>query len=326
MRLLLKAASVLIVIAIIVNIAASFVIYNLAIARIQQDSLIQNISLEQAVPVGAEVSLTAETTSITQSSDQIDWFNENTYEEVSITSVDGLTLKGYYLDAKVPTSKTVILAHGYSSKGTYMGSYAKLYYEEFGYNILLPDDRGHGNSEGNFTGFGWIDRIDYLKWIDFVINRLGQDSQIVLHGVSMGGATVLMTSGENIPDNIKAIISDCSYTSVKDELEYQLKKLFNLPAFPLLTTTSIITKLRAGYFFGEASALEQVNKTEIPILFIHGDEDDFVPFHMVFQLYEACNSEKDLLVIPAAGHGTAYETDPFCYMDKVSEFLGKYVK
>ncbi|MHB8062881.1 MAG: alpha/beta hydrolase [Ruminiclostridium sp.] len=338
MKALIKTAAVIIVIALIVDIAASLYFYNLAIARTKKDFLIQNTTQKQVVPASAEVGVIAELSSGSEVDavakfsenakleNQTAWFDKHTYEEVGIISEDGLKLKGYYLNAKIHTSKTVILAHGYSSQGTFMGSYAELYNEKFGYNVLLPDDRGHGNSEGNYTGFGWVDRKDYLKWIDFVINKLGQDSQIILHGVSMGGSTVLMTSGEKLPEKVKAIISDCAYTSVKDELEYQLKEMYNLPSFPILSTTSILTKLRAGYFFGEASALEQVKKSKTPTLFIHGAADKFVPFYMVNQLYEACNSEKDLLVVPNAGHGAAYNTDSEGYKNKVSEFLGKYVK
>jgi len=224
MKVFLKISSVLIAIALIVDIVASFYFYNLAIARTKKDFLTQNTTLKQAVPASAEVATAAkfsmstevatvvefsantdnsavaefsantdadaveefsdntETSAVAEFSantgleTQIDWFNKHTYEEVGIISDDGLKLKGYYLNAKIPTSKTVILAHGYSSQGIFMGSYAKLYNEELGYNVLLPDDRGHGDSEGNYTGFGWLDRKDYLKWIDFVINKLGPDS------------------------------------------------------------------------------------------------------------------------------------------------------
>lgn len=338
MKLLIKIISILIVIVLIVDIAASFFFYDVAITQSKKDFFEKAIFLGDAVPVSAEAAVVAEFSTnsetiadtefsvMTTFKNQLDLFDKNTYEEVNIISDDGLKLTGYYLNANLPTSKTVILAHGYSSQGTFMGSYAKLYYENFGYNVLLPDGRGHGNSEGDYTGFGWIDRKDYLKWIDLIIDKLGQDSEIVLHGVSMGGATVLMSSGENLPKNVKAIVSDCAYTSVKEELEYQFKRMYNLPSFPILSTTSILTKLRAGYFFGEASALEQVKKSKTPTLFIHGAADEFVPFYMVNQLYEACKSEKELLVIPNAGHGAAYSTDNNEYAKKVSEFIGKYIK
>ncbi|MDF2988637.1 MAG: alpha/beta superfamily hydrolase, partial [Eubacterium sp.] len=137
---------------------------------------------------------------------------------------------------------------------------------------------------------------------------------------------VLMTSGENLPSAVKAIVSDCAYTSVKAELEYQLKRMYNLPSFPLLNSTSLLSKIRAGYSFEEASALEQVKKSKTPTLFIHGDADEFVPYSMVHQLYEACSSPKDLLTVPGAGHGTAFDTDIAGYKAKVREFVEKYVK
>ena len=135
-----------------------------------------------------------------------------------------------------------------------------------------------------------------------------------------------MTSGEVLPEAVKAIISDCSYTSVQAELQYQLKRLYKLPSFPVLNSTSLLTKLRAGYSFKEASALEQVKKSKTPTLFIHGDADKFVPYSMVHELYEACSSEKDIYIVPGAGHGTAFETDVSGYKKMVKEFADKYVK
>ncbi len=332
MKMFYKLLSALLIIIFIVNFVASFYFYNMSVARNKKDFLANdsalrgetpvesNVSDEQAVSVNARVVSDSPEDMV-----EIDWFNRQPYEEITITSEDGLMLTGYYLDAKTATNKTAILAHGYSSQGTYMGSYAKIYYD-LGYNVLLPDDRGHGKSEGNFIGFGWADRKDYLKWIDLIIDKVGEASQIVLHGVSMGGATVLMTSGEVLPEAVKAIISDCSYTSVQAELQYQLKRLYKLPSFPVLNSTSLLTKLRAGYSFKEASALEQVKKSKTPTLFIHGDADKFVPYSMVHELYEACSSEKDIYIVPGAGHGTAFETDVSGYKKMVKEFADKYVK
>lgn len=319
MRILVKIILFLSIIIILADISASFYFYHISITRTKKVFLAKDTALKKSVPASATLSLSE------GPDNDMGWFNQQPYNEVNIISNDGLTLTGYYLKAKTNTSKTAILAHGYSSQGTFMGYFAKIYYD-LGYNVLLPDDRGHGKSEGDYIGFGWVDREDYLKWIDFVIHKVGQDSQVVLHGVSMGGATVLMTSGESLPSNVKAIVSDCAYTSVKEELKYQLKRMYNLPSFPILNTTSLLTKLRAGYYFEEASALDQVKKSKTPTLFIHGDADEFVPSYMANQLYEACNSEKDLLIVPNAGHGTSYNTDFRSYKNKVNEFVGKYIK
>jgi fermentation-respiration switch protein FrsA (DUF1100 family) len=334
MKAFKKIITILIIVAVLADTAASLVVYNLAITRSNKDFLLQYASVNQALP-SSSLAVTSGNTdtgtninyksAVSASTAKIDWFDKKSYEEVSITSYDGLKLKGYFLKAKVPTTKTVILAHGYSSQGIYMAPYAEFYYEQYGYNVLMPDDRGHGDSEGNYIGFGWIDRKDYMNWIDYIINRIGQDSQIVLHGVSMGGSAVLMTSGETLPENVKAIVSDCAYTSVKDELAYQLKKMYNLPPFPILGSASLLTKILAGYSFEEGSALKQVSKSKTPILFIHGTGDRFVPFYMVTELYEACSSEKELFTVLNAGHGAAYTTDPDKYIKKVGNFIEKHV-
>lgn len=347
MKMFFKVLAVLIVIIFVTDIGASLYFYNLSVARTSKDFLSQDSALlnsvstesvsasaqqeDQSVTANAKVfSTQAETADDVYSTLQediveADWFKNQPYEEVSIISEDGLKLAGYYLAASTPTNKTAILAHGYSSKGMWMGSYAKIYYD-LGYNVLLPDDRGHGNSEGNYIGFGWADRYDYLRWIDFIIDKIGDNSQIVLHGVSMGGATVLMTSGEMLPEAVKAIIADCSYTSVWAELEYQLKRMYKLPAFPILNSTSFLTKLRAGYSFKEASALEQTRKSKTPTLFIHGDSDTFVPTSMVYELFEASNSEKDLFIVKGAGHGNSLDTNVTGYKNKIREFTEKYVQ
>jgi fermentation-respiration switch protein FrsA (DUF1100 family) len=253
------------------------------------------------------------------------WMQKHGFDDIVIDSDDGLKLHGYFIKAGGGSGRTVILAHGYSSKAFHMHSFARFYHDDLGFNVLVPDARAHGRSEGKYIGFGWLDRKDYLKWIDKAIELTGEKSSIVLHGISMGGATVLMTVGEDLPAQVKAVVSDCAYTSAYDELSWQLKRLYHLPAFPFLYTTSFLSKLIAGYFFKEASALEQVKKTGLPILFIHGGSDSFVPHEMVNQLYDAAVGEKELLIIPDAGHGLASEVDYKTYVTRVAEFLGKYI-
>ncbi len=321
MKNFVKVCFALILIAFIVVLAAGFYFYDISVARTKKTFLAQDVALKKSVIVNAEIKLQKSSSVLI---DDVDWLSRQAYEIVDMVSYDGLKLKGYYISAEAPSMKTAILSHGYSSQGLWMGLYAKMYHM-LGYNVLLPDSRGHGSSEGNYIGFGWVDRKDYLKWIDYVIKKTGPDTQIVLHGVSMGGATVLMTGGENLPSNVKAVVSDCAYTSVKDELSYQMKRMYHLPSFPLLNVTSFITKIKAGFTFGEASALKQVKKSKTPTLFIHGSNDEFVPTSMVNQLFEACSSEKDLFIVPGAGHGAALDADPDGYIAKVKEFTEKYI-
>ena len=172
---------------------------------------------------------------------------------------------------------------------------------------------------------GWDDRLDIISWINYILNE-DPNAEIVLHGISMGAATVLMTSGEEIPSNVKAIIADCGYTSVWDEFAYQLDDLFSLPEFPILNVSSIVAKIRAGYFLGEASSIEQVKKSKTPILYIHGDQDDFVPYYMMEELYNATNSEKEMLTIKGAEHAKASEVEPETYWTTINNFINKYIK
>ncbi|WP_052703157.1 alpha/beta hydrolase [Paenibacillus beijingensis] len=252
------------------------------------------------------------------------WLEQQPLEEVGITTEDGLKLRGYYLPAKAPTRRAVILAHGYTGSAKRdMGSLARLYAETFGYDVLIPDNRSHGQSEGRYIGFGWLDRRDYVQWIDWLISRNGPDTEIVLHGVSMGGAAVLMTAGERLPVNVKGIVSDCAFTSAKHILSYQLKRMFKLPAFPFIDATSLLCRLRAGYFFGEASALKKVKAAVLPILFIHGAADTYVPTEMVHRLYEEYAGYKELFIVPEAGHGMAFRTDQAGYRQAVKHFLNR---
>lgn len=295
-------------------VAVSCYFFNLAIVRRPKEFLAQSPDL------------TADQTAELATFD-VSWLKKQPFETIEMKSHDGLLLRGYYLAAKDPTQQTAILAHGYTGSAQKdMGAYAKMYHEVFGYNVLMPDDRAHGESEGKFIGFGWLDRLDYFKWLHIVLRKVGPDAQIVLHGVSMGGATVLMTSGENLPTQVRCVVADCAYTSVKDILTYQARRLYRLPAFPLLHMVSLICKLRAGYFFGEASALVQIRKTRLPILFIHGGEDTFVPTEMLHPLYTAHHGYKEQFIVPRAGHGLAYAADVTGYRQRVGAFLTKFIQ
>lgn len=307
------AIAIIILVLAVAIVLVSLYFYQVAIARSDKDFLNGNPDLE--------VSATAD-----QSNDRHqDWWAEQKFQVWSLKSEEGLRLHAYYLPAERPTRTTVILAHGYSGQAGNMASLAQMYSERLGFNVLLPDARGHGRSEGGYIGLGWHERKDYMGWIRQVLEKNGEQSEIALHGISMGGATVMMTSGEELPHQVKAIIEDCGYTSVREQLAYQLGRMYKLPSFPLLHSTSLVTKLRAGYSFGEASAVNQVGKSKTPILFIHGDSDLFVPFEMVKTLYANGPAEKELLIVPGAGHGLARQTDPKRYDETVLRFLEKHM-
>ena len=239
-------------------------------------------------------------------------------EDVFINSFDNLKLHGYILKTE-NSDKWAITVHGYTNKAESMSAMAYKYHS-LGYNILMPDLRGHGKSEGSYVGMGWHDRLDILKWIDLIIKE-NKDAKILLHGISMGAGTVMMVSGEELPENVKVIIEDCGYTSAKEQLAYNLKTMFKLPSFPILNFCSLITKIKDNYFISEASAIKQLQKAKVPILFIHGDKDKFVPFYMLDKLYNACSSKKDKLIIKDVGHAKSESLKSDLYWNKVEDFI-----
>ena len=228
-----------------------------------------------------------------------------------------LKLVADYVPAAKPTNKTVVVAHGYMNTKEFMAPQIKMFHDA-GFNVLAPDDRGHGQSQGNYIGYGWPDRLDYLKRINQIIKKQGQQSQIALYGVSMGGATVMYLSGEKLPSQVKSIVEDCGYTSIIDELTYQAKAMFNLPKWPLIPSVALTATIKAGYNVFDASAITALHKNTRPILFIHGSKDKFVPTSMVYQNYRAATkSKKALWVVKGAGHAKSFPDHQQAYSKRV---------
>ncbi|MCD8365725.1 MAG: alpha/beta hydrolase [Clostridiales bacterium] len=230
-------------------------------------------------------------------------------------------------DAKHPEDKAlqkgkkvVICFHGYTSKG--MSDYIGLsgYYLKRGYGMLLVDERAHGESEGKYIGFGCLDRHDALKWIRWVTEKVGEDVQILLHGTSMGASTVLMASGLSLPEQVKGIVSDCAFTSPKHVFTHVLHSMYHLPAFPMIPVSDAVNKRKAGYGLDECNAAREVKKAKVPILFIHGDADTFVPCSMCDEIYENCASPKTKLIIKGAAHAESYYKDPEAYEKALDAF------
>ena len=247
------------------------------------------------------------------------WIETINSEKVEVTAKDGIILKGteYIKDEK--SNDWAIILHGYRSSPDSVISIGRHFSEE-GYNVLIPYMRATGKSEGEYIGMGWLDKDDLQCWINKIIEQ-NNNANIVLHGSSMGAATVLMASGDDLPSNVKAIIEDSGYTSVWDIFASEAKVRFGLPEFPVLNMFEIVANFRAKYDIKKASALEQVKKANIPILFIHGDSDDFVPEYMCEQLYNAANCKKEKLIIQGAGHTESRYKEPETYYNKIFEFL-----
>jgi len=249
----------------------------------------------------------------------LSWYDQQHPTRLTQLSDDELLLQADLVRHYAPYKRAVILVHGFRKQKEDMRQYAKYYYDR-GYHILLPDSRGHGESEGGYYGFGGHDRFDLLRWIDYLIVK-EQISEIVLHGNSMGAAAVLMTSGETLPEQVKAIIADSAFTTMTAELTHQLKHLYRMPGFPLIPLTSFITRVRAGYFFSEVTPLDQVKRNKLPLFIIHGDADDLVPTWMADQLYEVVTSDKEIWIVPEAGHIKAYEVETLEFEKRISSFL-----
>ncbi|WP_313898458.1 alpha/beta hydrolase [Lederbergia sp. NSJ-179] len=298
------------------DIAASFFFYNLAIKRGPKTFLEGNADLE----------VSAESLDEMLEGEWREWVATRDFEEIQMKSRDGLNLTGYYLPAKEPTDKLVIFTHGYLGHAKQMGLFGQYYYEELGYNIFMADARGHGESEGDYYGFGWPDRLDLIDWTKLLVNKLGEDTQVVYHGLSMGAATVLMASGEkDLPSQVEAIVADSPYTSVYNLLAYQMKRMFKLPAFPILDSTSMVTKAKAGYSLREANALKEVEMTNVPILYIHGKADTFVPTKLAIELYDHTNSEAELMLVEGANHGESFVLEKDAYKERLNSFLSHYI-
>lgn len=245
------------------------------------------------------------------------------HEDVYQTSFDGLKLHASYFPAIKDTDKKriVICFHGYTSRSLADFTGLTDYYFKHGFSMLHPDARAHGDSEGEYIGFGCLDRKDALGWINWVIEKCGTDTEIYLHGISMGGSTVLMASGLELPKQVKGIISDCAFTSPKEVFTHVLKTMYHLPAFPVMQGAEIVNKRLAGYGMDECNAAREVKKARIPILFIHGSNDTFVPARMCREIYDCCASSKRILIVEGAAHGESYFKNMEAYEKALDEFI-----
>ena len=239
------------------------------------------------------------------------------------TSYEGHKLHACYVPAADPAKAngTAIVVHGYGDNHFVFLYLVRMYRDILNYNVLFPDLQYHGYSEGEEIQMGWKDRLDLLKWIEIAHDAF-KDDFMVLHGVSMGGATVMMTSGEPLPDYVKCIVEDCGYASVIVQFNNNRKQSFGFIPPDVLQSASLVTKKKHGWGFWEASSVKQLEKSTVPMLFIHGDADDFVPFDNLQMNYDAKKKGyKEMYVCHGAVHANSYQKDPEMYIHKVSNFL-----
>lgn len=247
-------------------------------------------------------------------------------KDTFIYADDGTKMHSYYIYAGEKTNKTAVIVHGYTDNAIRMMMIGYMY-NQMGFNTLLPDLRNTGLSEGDAIQMGWLDRLDVRTWMDVANEIFGDSTQMVLHGISMGAATVMMESGDNPqPSYVRCFVEDCGYTSVWDEFKLEIKEEFGLPSFPILDIASMLCQIEYGWNFKEASPLNQVKKCKLPMFFIHGGDDTYVPTWMVYKLYEAKPQPKEMWIAPGATHAQSYYTHTKEYTERVKNFVDKYIK
>lgn len=246
-------------------------------------------------------------------------------KDTFILNKEGVRLHALYLYAPGKTDKTAVVVHGHTDNARRMLMIGYLYNHDMGYNVLLPDLQHQGLSAGDAIQMGWKDRLDVLQWMDTANHLFGGNTRMVVHGISMGAATTMMVAGEKQKQFVKCFVEDCGYTSVEDEFSYELKEMFGLPDFPLLPTASFLCQLKYGWNFREASALSQVKKCHLPMLFIHGGSDTYVPTRMVYPLYRAKPGIKELWIPRGVEHAESYKDCRKEYTERVKKFVSTYI-
>lgn len=239
-------------------------------------------------------------------------------QEVSITSFDGLTLRGRYYECQ-PGAPVELLFHGYrgNAERDLSGGVARCF--ALGRNALLIDQRASGRSDGHVITFGIRERRDCLDWVDFARKYFGHDVKLILTGISMGAATVMMASCEPLPKNVVCILADCGFTSPREIIQKVIRDIHLPPKF-LYFFIRLGAILFGRFDPDSASALDAVTRCQAPLILIHGEADAFVPCYMSRRLYEACSSRKKFLAVPGAGHGLAYPVNPEEYLKALADF------
>lgn len=241
-------------------------------------------------------------------------------EEVSITSFDGLTLTGKYYEY-APGAPIELMFHGYrgSAERDLSGGVQRCF--KLGRSVLLADQRCSGKSEGHTITFGVYEHRDCLAWVDFMVKHFGSDVKIILTGISMGAATVLMAAGKELPPNVIGVLADCGYSSAEEIIQKVIAQM-GLPVKLAYPFVKLGARVYGHFDLEEYSPIQAVKSIQVPVIFFHGESDDFVPCDMSRAMYEACVSEKRLVTVPGAGHGLSYPIAPKEYLDALREFFG----
>lgn len=247
------------------------------------------------------------------------WLKDHNAQDIYTTSFDGLKLHGLWVPADDPVG-TVMLVHGYRSTPLIDFGFVFDFYHSRGFNLLIPNQRSHGESQGSFITFGVKESEDMFGWIQFH-NQNFSEYPMLLCGISMGASTVLYLADRKLPDNVKGIIGDCGFTSPKDIISEVYRGVIRLPAVPTMWAVGIFTKVIADFRLTEKDTRKCLKGCRLPVLLIHGKDDGFVPCRMSQDAYNACSSAKNILLVDGAEHGLSYVTDTEKYTKAVDAFI-----
>lgn len=241
-------------------------------------------------------------------------------EDVEIISRDGLRLRGKYYES-VPGAPIELMVHGYRGSGErdMCGGAPRAF--ALGRNVLIIDQRAAGRSDGHIITFGVKEKYDVADWVDYISDRFGPEQKIILTGISMGAATVMMASELPLPENVMGVLADCGFTSAPEIIKKILRQI-HLPRWPFFPLVRMGAKLFGGFDPEDSQPIEAVKNSRLPIIFIHGEDDDFVPCEMSRRCFDACATRKAILTVPGAGHGLAFPVAPEAYLGALTEFFG----
>lgn len=256
----------------------------------------------------------------TQLSKEMTWLDEQMQEEVMIQSREGFMLAGHFIPAALP-QRIVIMFHGW--RGTWKRDFGMCAREflDAGCSLLMIEQRAQGKSEGKYIGFGVLERMDCIEWIHFIEKRFGKEIPIYLYGVSMGAATVLMAAGTITSKAVKGVIADSGFISAYDMVVLFGSKFLKIGEYPDVPRVNRLCSKRAGYGFKDYTTLESMKSCTVPVFFIHGTKDDFVPYYMTLVNYHACTAKKQLLLVEGAGHCRSFVSNRDGYLHGIKEFF-----
>ena len=293
---------------IVVFLGVLFYYFNIAFVKMDKGNLADLDHIENAI--------LADYREIVQGG--MDYINNQPHEWVETKSFDGLKLMGRYYDNNC--DKTMLLFHGYRSLSARDFSCAVKMYSDMGFNVLLVDQRAHGKSQGKLITFGVKESRDVLSWVNFLNKNYGEKN-LALGGMSMGATTVLLAAGLDLPKNVKCIVADCGFTSPKEIIKLVAKRNFKVNADYFLPFLNLYCLIFGHFSILKASTVDSVKKSNLPILFIHGKNDGFVPCDMSQTAYDAIKERAEIVLIDEADHGMAFLVDTKTVHSKLEDFL-----